>query len=77
MLDDGITEGKYVECSDNILKDLESFQSFLYRHFKDHADYQNMRPVSNQPARFLLRRKRTNLTQLMRLNLTSLNLDQS
>ena len=33
-------------------KDLEKFQSFLYRNFKSHPSYNNMRPVSNQPARF-------------------------
>ena len=29
MINEGIEEGKYEETEDNILKELESFQSFL------------------------------------------------
>ena len=33
-------------------QDLEKFQHFLYRSFKKHPKYSDMRPVSNQPAKF-------------------------
>ena len=35
MINEGIEQRKYEETEDNILKKLESLQSFLYRHFKD------------------------------------------
>ena len=34
MIHERRQQGKYKETDDNILKELESFQSFLYRHFK-------------------------------------------
>ena len=39
MLQQGISEGKYVKTEDNILKELKSFQSFIYRHFKKPTFY--------------------------------------
>ena len=33
MLQQGISEGKYVKTEDNILKELKSFQSFIYCPF--------------------------------------------
>ena len=32
MIEDGITEGKYIETSNNTLCDLKRFQDFLHRH---------------------------------------------
>ena len=32
MIEDGITEGKYIKTSGNTLGDLKRFQDFLYRH---------------------------------------------
>ena len=52
MLQQGISEGKYVRTEDNILKELKSFQSFIYRHFKKSKFYNDMMPSSHQPARF-------------------------
>ena len=52
MIQDGITKGVYEVTTNNTHKDLASFQNFLYRHFKCHPDYDKMRPLSNQPARF-------------------------
>ena len=51
MIDDGIKNKIYEETTDNTLKDLKNFQDFLYRNFKDYENYDEMRPVSNQPAR--------------------------
>ena len=50
--DEGKEQGKYEETEDNILKELESFQSFLYSHFKDTPYYKQMLALSHQPARF-------------------------
>ena len=52
MINEGIEQGKYEETEDNILKELESFQSFLYHHFKDAPYHKQMLPSSHQPARF-------------------------
>ena len=47
MIDEGISQGKYTETIDNTHKDLEHFQSFLYRHFYNTKYYDDMQPVSN------------------------------
>ena len=52
MLQQGISEGKYIKTEDDILKELKSFQSFIYRHFKKSAFYRDMMPSSHQLARF-------------------------
>ena len=44
MINEGIEQGKYEETEDNILKELESFQSFLYRHFKEAPCYKDILP---------------------------------
>ena len=44
MINEGIGQGKYEETGDNILKELEYFQSFLYCHFKDAPFYRQMLP---------------------------------
>ena len=53
MIQEGIDNGKYEITTDKTYRDLKNFQSFLYNNFKDHEHYQKMRPVSNQPGRFL------------------------
>ena len=35
MINGGLEQGKRKETDDSILKELESFQSILYRYFKD------------------------------------------
>ena len=40
MIEDDITEGKYIETSDKILCNLKRFQYFLYRHLYKHKDYE-------------------------------------
>ena len=52
MINKGIQQGKYEITTDTTHEDLGKFQSFLYRNFKSHPRYNDMRPVSNQPARF-------------------------
>ena len=74
MINDGIEQGKYEETEDNILKELESFQSFLYRHFKDTPYYKQMLPWSHQPARFFASAKTHKLDDLSDINVTNLKL---
>ena len=52
MIENNITEGKYIKTSHNILCDLKRFQVFLYRHFYKHKGYEAMFPGSNQPGCF-------------------------
>ena len=51
MLDEGIKRGTYERSTDTTKHDLETFQRFLYRNFKNHPSYDKMRPKSSQPAR--------------------------
>ena len=52
MVNEGMQQGKYEMTTDTTQENLEKFQSFLYRNFKSHPRYNDMRPVSNQPERF-------------------------
>ena len=52
MINEGIQQGKYKETDGSILKELESFQSFLYKNFKNSLHYRQLLPSSHQPARF-------------------------
>ena len=54
MINEGIQQGKYEMTPDTTQEDLEKFQSFLYRNFKSHPRYNDMRPYHNQPARFFI-----------------------
>ena len=47
IIEDGITECKYIETSDDTLWDLKRFQDFLYRNLYKTKDYESMRPRSN------------------------------
>ena len=50
MLHEGIKRRTYERSADTTKQDFETFQSFLYRNFKNHPSYDKMRPKSNQPA---------------------------
>ena len=51
MINDGIDNLKYTRTEDATLTNLHNFQQFLYRNFKTHEKYRDMRPNSNQPGR--------------------------
>ena len=51
MLNEGRKRGTYEQSTDTTKQDLETFQSFLHRNFKNHPSYDKMRPKSNQPAK--------------------------
>ena len=48
MINEGIKRGIYEQSTDMAKQDLETFQSFPYRNFKNHPSYNKMRPKSNQ-----------------------------
>ena len=74
MINEGIRQGKYEMTTDTTHKDLEKFQSFLYRNFKSHPSYNDMRPVSNQPARFFATAKTHKFDDYSSINVKKLKL---
>ena len=51
LIYDGISKVLHViEEKDNALAELILYDNFLYRNFKKHKKYKEMRPTSNQPA---------------------------
>ena len=46
MINEAIVNGKYKTTEDTTIRDLSSFQSFLYRHFKDHEEYKDLKVIS-------------------------------
>ena len=52
MINEGNTEGKYIETVDNTHKDLKNFRDFLYHNLYKHQQFENMHPKSDQPGRF-------------------------
>ena len=50
MIEEGITNEKYMVTEDNTLKDLKSFQDFLTRNFKSSLPLNKVKPTSNQPV---------------------------
>ena len=51
MINYGIKNQICGEVTGNTGKDLKHFQEFLYRNIKDYENYDDMTPVSNQPAK--------------------------
>ena len=52
IIDDGVSQVKYLETVDNTHQNLMHFQNFLYRYFYETEYYVKIRHISNQPARF-------------------------
>ena len=63
-----------VKTEDNILKELKSFQSFIYRHFKKSTFYNDMMPSSHQPARFFTSAKTQKFENFDDINIKELKL---
>ena len=74
MLNDGISQGKYVETVDNTHQDLKHFRNFLYNHFYKIEYYDKMRPISNQPARFFATAKTHKFNKIEDINIQDLKL---
>ena len=67
-------KGKYIETIDTTHSDFKHFRNFLYKHFKKSEHYDQMRPVSNQPVRFLATTKTHKLTWLNDITVENLKL---
>ena len=74
MINEGIEQVKYEETEDNILKELESFQSFLYCHFKDAPYYEQILPSLHQAARCFTSSKPHKFDNLNDVNMINLKL---
>ena len=74
MINEGIRQDKYEMTTDSTHADLEKFQSFLYRNFKSHPSYNDMRPVSNQPAQFFATAKTHKFDDYSLINANNLKL---
>ena len=74
MLQQGISEGKYVKTEDNVSKELKSFQSFIYRHFKKSTFYNDMMPFSHKPARLFTSAKTHKFENFDDINIKELKL---
>ena len=65
MIDEGIVRGKFPETNDTTHADLKHFQDFLY---------DEIRPVSNLPARFFVTTKTHKFKSLEEINVDQLKL---
>ena len=75
LISKGINDGVYLrEEDDNTIKELKSFQSFLYRYFASHSQYKNMWPTSSQPARLFATAKTHKFDEISQINLHDLKL---
>ena len=75
LINDGISKGMYVvEENENTLTELKSFQNYVYRHFKKHEKYKEMRPTSSQPARIFTTAKTNKFTDIKQININDLKL---
>ena len=63
-----------MKSEDNILKEVKSFQSFIYRHFKKLTFYNNIMPSSHQPARFFTSAKTHTFENFDDINIKELKL---
>ena len=74
LINEGIAQGKYTSTTDNTLKELSSFQTFLRNHFKKHEKYDEMRPTTNQPGRLFATAKTHKFSSLEEIDLEQLKL---
>ena len=74
MIEEGIRDGKYTPTNDTIIKDLNSFQYFLRKYFKNSPFYNNIFPSYNQPARFFATAKTHKFNNLTYITIQNLPL---
>ena len=71
----GKSKGVYViKEKDNTLAELKSFESFIYRNFKKHEKYKEIRPTSSQPARLVANTTTHKFTDIKQININNLKL---
>ena len=75
LVNDGISKGFYViEENNNTLTELKSIQNFIYRNFKKHDKYKEMRPTSSQSARTFATAKTHKFTDTKQTNINNMKL---
>ena len=74
MMNEGIQQEKYKETDGNILKEVESFQSFLYKNFKNSPHYRQLLPSSHQPPHFFATSKTQKLENTNDITVDNLKL---
>ena len=75
LINDGIGKGVYVvQENDNTLTELKSLQNFIYRNFKKHEKYKEMRRTSIQPARIFTSAKTHEFANVKQTNINNLKL---
>ena len=75
LINDGISKKVYViDENYNRLAELKSFQNFVYRNFKKHEKYKEIRPTSSQPARHFATAKTHKFTDIKQININDLKL---
>ena len=73
FINDDISKGVHVtEENDNILTELKSFQSCIYRNFKKHEKYKEMRPTSSQPVGIFATVKAHKFADTKQININNL-----
>ena len=74
-LNDGISKGvDVIEKNGKTLIELKSFQNFIYRNFKKHKKYKEMRPTLSQSARLFATAKTHKFTDTKQININNLKL---
>ena len=74
LINDDISKGVYIIEENDKLTELKSFQNFIYRNFKKHEKYKEMRPTSSQPARLFDTAKTHKFTDTKQININNLKL---
>ena len=75
LINDRISKGVYViEENNSTLAELKSLQNFIYRNFKKHKKYKEMRPISSQPARHLATANTHKFTDIRQIKYNDLKL---
>ena len=74
MLNDGISKSIYARTEDTTLRDLQLFEGFLHRNFKDKYDkYEEMRPACHEPGKLYATAKTQEINLLDDITVDNLN----
>ena len=74
MLNDGISKSIYARTEDTTLRDLQLFEDFLHRNFKDKYDkYEEMRPACHEPGKLYATAKTQEINLLDDITVDNLN----
>ena len=74
MIDDGKSQGKYVEIVDNTHQDLKHFQNVLYGYLYNTEYYNKICAISNKTAHFFATTKTHKFNKIKDINIQDLKL---